>query len=395
MSKQKAIPSSIFWRNPKVSDDCFRGLLIGGLAAAALGFLVCTAGQTVAGDQNNSGRFEQIRIVGEEHRNGLFDVSLEYDNNGNGWLAYSRVEFPKRVETHLAKSSDHGKSWTFAGVANRSLDGSAIVCGKRQHGVWRYETPTLLFDPTDVPERRWKLFVQRYLSVPPYQKGNSKFASGWIEYSYSHTPEGPWSEAERLFGKRENRCRVDLNTLHPDLKDTVFYNELGSIVVDGVIYLSMDASMTPSGLGKWQQRKVVLVYSRDHANTWHYAGTLTDYEDARSHGHSVLTGSSIVKEDGRLFLLITPAGAKGLFRKNRGHDGTMVLEFDDIRDARLKRDASGKLVVIKTVKLDRHSGGLSDYDEQNTWGGMLFSQINLEAKPEIFQIFSTKRRIAQ
>lgn len=224
---------------------------------------------------------------------------------------------------------------------------------------------------------------------------SSLFENGRIEYKYSATPEGPWSKAVCLFGKGGNNCRIDLNSLHPDLKDNLFYNELGSIVVDGIIYLSMDASTTPTGLGKWKQRKVVLVYSRDHGITWNYAGTLTNYEDAKSFGYRVLTGSSLTEEGGRLFLLITPSGANGLFKKNRGHDGMIILEFDDIRRARLKRDAKGKLVALRTLKPDFHSGGLSDYDEQNIQGGMLFSQINLQAKPEVFQIFSTKQRIVQ
>lgn len=365
------------------------------VVAVALGFSVLVAESVLAGEKDHSSRFERIKIIGEEHRNGFFDISIEYGNDSTGWLAYSRVEIPKHVETHLAKSTDHGKTWTYVGALNRSVDGSAIVSGKRQKGVWRYETPTLLFDPADVPARRWKLFVQRYLSIPPYQKGNSLFKNGWIEYKYSAAPEGPWSKAVCLFGKGGNNCRVDLNSLHPDLKGNVFYNELGSIVVGGVIYLSMDASTTPTGLGKWEQRKVVLVYSRDHGITWNYAGTLTNHEDARSLGYRVLTGSSLVEEGGRLFLLITPSGAKGLFKKNRGHDGTLIAEFDDIRRARLKRDAKGKIIVLKALKPNLHSGGLSDYDEQNTQGGMLFSQINLQAKPEVFQIFSTKQRIAQ
>jgi hypothetical protein len=78
-----------------------------------------------------------------------------------------------------------------------------------------------------------------------------------------------------------------------------------------------------------------------------------------------------------------------LFKKNRAHDGTLVVEFDDIHRAKLKRDANGKLVVLKAVRPDLHSGGLSDYDEDNSYGGILFSQINPRAVPEFFQIFNT------
>jgi len=157
----------------------------------------------------------------------------------------------------------------------------------------------------------------------------------------------------------------------------------------------MDASVTTSGLGKWEQRKIVLFSSKDHGTTWNYVGALTDYNDASSFGYVTMTGSSLVKESGRIFLMLSPSGAKGLFKKNRAHDGTLVVEFHDIRHAKLKRDAKEKLAVLKTFKPDLNSGGLSDYDEQNTAGGILFSQINISAMPEIFQIFSAKERIAQ
>ena len=364
------------------------------LAVVTLALGVLTVNPALATQTDRSG-FERINIVGEDHRNGLFDVSIEYDNAGSGWLAYSRVEVPKHVQTHLAKSTDGGKTWKYAGAANRSAEGSVVINGMTRKGVWRYETPTLLFDPQDIAARRWKLFVQRYLAMPPYQKGNSLFENGWIEYKYAAIPAGPWSDAICPFGKPETNCQVDLNSLHPDLKGNVFYNELGSIAVDGTIYLSMDASPTPTGFGKWEHRKIVLVSSQDHGITWTYVGTLTNFDDASALGYRVLTGSSLVKENGRLFLLITPSGAKGLFAKNRGHDGTLVVAFEDIRRARLERDVGGKPVVLNSFKVDLHSGGLSDYDEQNTWGGVLISQIDTLAKREFFQIFSARRRIGQ
>lgn len=361
------------------------------LAVASLGMLPAAA--TRAMDTAPS-QYEKIDIQGEEPRNGYFDVSIEYAEDGTGWLAYSRVEIPKHVETHLARSTDGGQTWLYAGALNRSDEGSQTIDGVMQTGVWRYETPTLLYDPSDATSRRWKLFVQRYLSTPPHEKDNSLFGRGRIEYRDAPTPAGPWSAPVCLFGNPQDGCRVDLNTLHPDLRNVSFYNEMGSIVADGIIYLSMDASATSSGLGRWEERKVVLIQSSDHGRSWSYVGTLTDYADASSLGYLVLTGSSLVAEDGRLFLLITPSGGKGLFRKNRGHDGTLVLEFDDIRNARLKRDGEGELVVLKSFKPDRNSGGLSDHDERNSAGGMLFSQINLDGKPEFFQIFNSKQRIA-
>jgi hypothetical protein len=340
-------------------------------------------------------RFERINIVGEEPLNGFFDLSVEYGNDGIGWMAYSRVKIPEYVETHLAKSSDRGKTWRYLKVVNRSTAGLALIDGKWRKGVWRYETPTLLFDPTDISERRWKLFVHRYFTVPPYKRDNRCFERGWVEYKYAATPDGRWSKGVRLFGSRENNCRVDLGSTHPELKNFHHYSEIGSMVKDGTIYISLDASVTSSGLGKWKERKVVLVSSPDHGVTWNYAGTLTDHKDADTLGYAVLTGSSLVRERGREFALLTPSGRKGLFRKNRAHDGIIAVEFKDIRRAQLKRDPMGRLVILKRFKPDLTSGGLSDYDEQNTAGGIVFSQINLPAMPAVFQIFSTKERICR
>jgi len=214
--------------------------------------------------------------------------------------------------------------------------------------------------------------------------------SGLFDVSIEY---GPWSMPVCLFGKLPG-CVVDLNRLHPDLARTVFYNEIGTLVHRGTLYVSLDTSTTASGLGDWKNRRIVLVASADSGRTWRYAGTLTNYDDASRLGYLTLTGSSLVTEGGRQFLMVSPAGIKKLFTKNRGHDGTLVSEFEDIDHARLKRDGRGHLQVIKHLPVTLNSGGLSDHDERNTHGGILFSQIDLKAPPEVFRLFSTRQRIA-
>ena len=338
--------------------------------------------------------FERIKIVGANHPNGIFDVSVDYDDDGVGWLAYSEVELPKYVDTHLARSADGGKTWTYVGSVNKSVDGVKLLNGKRIEGVWRYETPTLVFDRNDRPSRRWKLFVQKYFAVAPYKKGDSMFAQGHVEYRHAARPDGHWSAPICLFGPVDLGCRVNLNELHASLRDMVFYNEFGSTVIDGTLYMSLDASPTASGLGSWDKRRIVLIASPDGGESWKYVGTLTDFEDAEQFGYRVLTGSSLVKENGRVYLLVTPSGRKGFFVKNRGHDGTLILAFDDITRASLKRDKDGKLIALTHIEPSLHSGGLSDYHEKNTYGGILFSQIDPASGPKVFKAFSTRVRIS-
>lgn len=379
-SAKNPVPSH-FW----MSIGCI--LVVLGLAVMG-----CAGPGKRAKDANS--RFEKLTIFGDPAKNSIFDVSVEYGPDGTGWLAYSRVELPKYVSTHLARSRDRGKTWTFVGAINASNNDTITVDGKSVAGVWRYETPTLVYDPQDNPARRWKLFAERYFTLPPYKKGSTLHGQGWIEVKYARRPDGPWSKAVRLFGSRASGSRIDLNQLHSDLREMKFYNEIGSIALDGVLYLSLDASPTDSGLGDWENRKIILIASRDHGKTWTYAGTLVDYDDASDSRYFVLTGSSPAKEGNRLFLLVTPSGAKGLFGvKNRGHDGTWIIEFEDITRARLKRDAKGKLVVLREIPVNFTTGGLSDYHEQNLYGGILFPQINVNAPPDVFQTYMTRQRI--
>ncbi len=334
--------------------------------------------------------FQQINIIGDPLKNGIFDVSVEYGKDGVGWLAYSRVRLPKYVSTHLARSTDQGKTWHYVNTVNKSFDHGLRAHRRNVPGVWRYETPSLLYDPGDIPARRWKLFVQRYFNTKPHKSKNSLFGAGWIEVRVAPNPAGRWSKPKCLFGKITRHCDLNINSLHADLRAMSFYNEMGSLYHEGVIYLSLDASATASGLGKWRKRRIVLIASSDHGKNWQYIGTITDFKDAKSLGYRVLTGSSLVKRDNRLFLLVTPSGATGFGKKNRAHDGTFVIEFVDIRRAALKRDAKGKLVISKRIKPAFYSGGLSDYHEKNVAGGLLFSEINLKAPPDIFKVYSTK-----
>lgn len=337
--------------------------------------------------------FQQIVLKGDNLYNGIFDISVEYGADGIGWMAYSVVKLPKNVATHVAKSNDNGKTWTYVTTVNPSEEDTvAAQRDKKVSGAWRHETPSLLFDPEDVPERRWKLFSQRYFTKEPHKKKDSLFADGWIQYKYAASPAGPWSEAIRLFGDKKTGGKIDISSLHKDLMDNVFYYEIGSIAVDGTIYLSLDASPTPDGLGKWGKRKIVLIASKDHGKTWNYVGALTDSDDAEELGYVVLTGSSLVRENNRLFLFVTPSGAKGFGKKNRAHDGTLIVEFEDIARAKLKRDHQGRLLILKNMKPTLHSGGLSDYHELNKNGGILFSQIdvsNPSKDAEFFKVFNT------
>jgi hypothetical protein len=49
--------------------------------------------------------------------------------------------------------------------------------------------------------------------------------------------------------------------------------------------------------------------------------------------------------------------------------------------------------VLRKVPIDLTNGGLSDYQEQNLYSGILFPQINVESPPDVFQTYMTRQRI--
>jgi hypothetical protein len=190
-----------------------------------------------------------------------------------------------------------------------------------------------------------------------------------------------------LLGTPEVGAKVDIHKLSPALKDVIFLMEPGAIADNGVLYMCADICTTPTSLGDWMNRKIILLSSKDHGESWDYVGPLTTGQDAKDFGYAALTGSSLVRDKDKLYLLITPSGSSS--KKNRGHDGTIIAEIADITKAELVRDEKGHIKPVNYLPPKFTMGGLADYHEQNTNGGIIMPQINLETLPVVFQVLST------
>jgi hypothetical protein len=347
-----------------------------------------------AGTNIVTGPYERLMIAGETAVNGIFDPSLEYAGDGTGYLAYSSVEGQRHVHTCIAKSLDHGKTWTKLLTVNRSYDENVPAAGGA--GCWRHEVSTLVHDPGDAG-KGWKLYWHKYFTKPPFGGNDRNFLYGWIAYKYAPKPEGPWSDEVALFRAgtfppAPYSAAIDLDSLHDDLKEVIVYSELGSLAIDSVLYLSMNAHVMkgPQNIGR-----VILIASHDHGKTWKYVRTLLTPEDVKPYDGLYFTGSSIAIEDGKAYLLACPEKPGGM----EHHKGTIVFGFADLARGLLFRDENGKPLAVKHIKA-MTSGGQSDYDEKNTYGGVIMPELDTEGflkktALDVFRIFNTKTTLGR
>jgi len=342
----------------------------------------------------------ELRIQGQPAPKGyagIYDPSLAFGPKA-GWMAYSMVVNPGVVETHIARTDDQGQTWRHVMRVNAATPGSVVHEGATIKGIWRHEVPCLVYDPTDTG-REWKLYWHKYFARPPYYgKGVRMFQYGWIAMRSAASPKGPWSPERALFKglvpfeSAKYPVAQSLNGLHPELRRVVTYTEPGARVIGGVLYLSLSAAT-----GKHRTDRTILLSSRDHGKRWKYHGALTTHADAVSLGHKHLTASSLVEAGGKVYLLSTPVTLNAKLEA-AVYRGLYVFEIESLARAKLRRNAAGKLRVVRYLgpKLDRafHSG-VSDYDPGNKHGGILFGQVRFEGQPArpFFRIYKTQRAI--
>ena len=389
----------------------FRWRYLVGLSLVVFAFLLLVLGRGELGGplaalKSTAGNVHYNKLVpaGDRVEWGIYDPSVAYSPDGRvGWLTYSSVTgshkpFGEYVHTHLARSTNGGASWQFVKVLNPSTDGTLKLPDTRSlSGVWRYE---LVHDATEPDaSRRWKLFVHCYFWASSNQQ--SMMTYGWIALRTASDPAGEWSAAVPLFGAGKSspapyhNALVDLNALDPSLKTSVAYSEPGVLAVDARLYLSITALQPRIGLtGIGVDHTVFLIASDNHGKSWRFIHTLLTPEDAKGVGCEFFDGSSLAEEDGRFFLLVAPVVGKN----PEVHHGTVAFEFTSLEEGRLWRDEKQEPVVAAYFApqpgiFSGPGAGQSTYDSRNTNGGLILPQFNLQAYPEVFQVFQTGRRI--
>lgn len=340
----------------------------------------------------------KVSISGEASSFGIFDPSFEMaPGSTEGWLAYSAVygslnPFGPHVEGRLARSTDGGLTFSQHSIVNAShfttleyFDQSMI------DGVWNYETSSLAYDPDDAGAE-WKHFSHRIFrrTEDNFVEEQNIPAYSWIAYRTAPDPSGPWSAEVALLSSGifppapYDNVRVAISALDASLSDIIVVSEPGAFYHGGVLYVSL-TGITSAGLDR-----IILVASDDHGATWRYVGTPLSLTDAGLLGYLNFDGSAIATQAGRLFLLVTPDAA--LFK----HDGTLVIEFDDITMGTVKRNAGVPVVAkhfqpVPGLPAERR-GGQADFHEEAA-SGLMIPSLQMDDYPEFFQIYATNESI--
>jgi len=344
----------------------------------------------------------RVLIAGETGSNGIFDPSVEYEPGGAiGWLSYSSVygnvlPWGANVETRLARSFDSGASWSFVQVLNASAAGTLVRPGMPDlQGVWNYEVSSLVHDPDD-SGAEWKLFAHRVFrkTEQNFTEEQNVPSHSWITLRTASDPAGMWSAERALFSSGPlppfpyDTVEFAVNSFDDSLlnSDILVYSEPGAFYRQGVLYVSLTA-LTSDG-----PDRIVLLSSIDHGLSWDYAGTPLSNADAVPFGYVSFDGSAIAEDEGRVFLMVTPASTTVT------HDGTMVFEFQDLAEGELFRE--GGVPVLQShiparpgLPVDRR-GGQADFHAHNTAAGLMRLTLEIGDYPLLFQIFATGRRLA-
>ncbi len=327
--------------------------------------------------------YEQIDVIGEQAPVGMADPSVEY-KDGIGYLVYTSL-YPPFMHNSLAKSVDGGKTWTFVEHFNEGKEAVFDLDGKKIPGMWRNEVASLAYDFGD---EKWKLVAHKYFIKKPYYDyaGLKLYDDMYISYREANSPEElDDAEEVNLFGasKAQTAAKYILNDLNESLKDVTGYSEPGLFYKNGVLYMSLSSFHMNKDLKHLYKRDTVfLLASYNHGDSWEFVNTLIDYKSSRALGYNTMTGTSIAEQDGRVFLLVAPITNK--------HAGTLIIEFEDLKTGKLKKDSSGKLLVHKYLKpslKNYYNAGQADYHEENTYGGVVMAQhhnLNLKKDSDPF-----------
>ncbi len=352
--------------------------------------------QTTAVDDSQA---PQLTIAGDVGSVAIADPSIYYPPNAPaGALSFSSLPAGQNAQpdqaaigTHVAVSNDAGKTWTYVATANQpaSTTPPPQTCpdaGACSASIVN-ETSSIVYDPTDVAARRWKLFTHRYVVVR--RAGLSDlilYTDGHIGLYTAAQPAGPWSAPEVAVGwpgtAFSQGGAAYLSTSDPGTTACGAFGEPGATVApDGSLHLALGCIQPPFSKPTID---IVLLRSTDHAKTWSYLATPLRGADGACFGGDGqrVNAADLFTLGTTEYLMATPELA------STGRLGCVVVPFADPAAGVLRRDGAGAVLAARLLAPQfsqselAHYAGACTYGEGATATGYTMSHLLLEtAKP--------------
>ncbi|CAN5184634.1 hypothetical protein BH11MYX1_BH11MYX1_05260 [soil metagenome] len=312
----------------------------------------CPQAQTV-----NPATTTELTVAGETAARGIFDPSIVYPAAAAvGVMAYSAVPDQLTIRTHIAGSTDHGASWTYAAEANapepvvRAADALEWP-GGRCVGNLISEVSSLIYDADDPDaSHRWKLFAHRYLVGAGVAL---HYRVGTITLQTAAQPQGPWTAPQKLIGwagpSAYSSTGVVTNaSMLPGMADCIALTEPGALWLPNALDLAVGCVYNDGAV----KIRIELLRSPDHGASWGRVGTLVGPSDATPcfGAPANLNAPNLFLADGHEFVSATPSDAIG-------YHGCLVFAIDDIGAGHVARDATDRAIVQRALTASQFDGG--------------------------------------
>jgi hypothetical protein len=338
----------------------------------------------------------EISVAGTPGSNGIFDPAPMADAAGNLWMSHSSVQpsanvpAMNRVRTRIASSPDHGNTWTDIGVDPNSLatadfqvpDGS----GGTLWATWRFEVSRLLYDPDDIPARRWKMLWHRVLAIP----SGPIFQDSWVGLATAPAPGGPWSAERKLFtGTAYNATDMDAFIGAPEFPLAVQYGaqlggcpvftEPGMLARSDGIYVSLGCA--PLG-------KIFLLRCDRAFSACDYRGELLAAGEAAQFSQSGqslngFSASELVDVGGTPYLIVT-----GYEPPPDTYRGCLVFRIADLATATVERRAGAPVLVKRVAGTVGSFNGACGYHPAASGSGIIYSEYT--SATQKFHLFASR-----
>lgn len=338
----------------------------------------------------------EISVAGTPGSNGVFDPAPMADAAGNLWMSYSSVQpssnLPSmnRVRSRIASSSDGGTTWTDMAADPNGLatDDFAVPDGSggAQWATWRFEVSRLLYDPDDIPARRWKILWHRVLAIGT----GPIFQNSWVGLATAPSPDGPWSAERKLFtGTAYNAADMDafigppefpLATLHSaQLGGCLAFTEPGMLARRDGIYVSLQCA-TPG--------KIVLLRCDRTFSSCAYLGDLLAGDEAAQFsqpGQSLqgFAAPELVEADGIPYLIVT-----GYEPPPDTYRGCLVFRIADLGAATLERSGRTPALLKRVSGTAGSFNGACGYHPMAGGSGIIYGEYS--STTQKFHLFASR-----